>query len=201
VVHAYHAIFGTYGFWLPNDPRGSWSEFVGLYELYRQYGPATKTIERRSLAHDPHDRAAREAAKQLLSRPPVVFTGLQARAVGRGFATSFEKGRVTVWACAILPDHVHVVFARHRQSAELIVNYMKGSATRELVAEKLHPFLNQRDDSGQVPHCWAEGQWIVYLDSTADILRAIRYVEENPSKDGLPRQRWSFVVRYPETPV
>jgi len=27
MVIAYHAIFSTYGFWLPNDPRGSWSEF------------------------------------------------------------------------------------------------------------------------------------------------------------------------------
>ena len=23
-----HVIMGLYGFWLPNDPRGSWSEFV-----------------------------------------------------------------------------------------------------------------------------------------------------------------------------
>src|SRR6266581_3964135 len=95
MIMAYHAIFGTYGFWLPNDPRGSWSEFVGLYELSRQYGPATKTTERRSLAHRPHDPTAREAAKQLLTRQPVVFTGRQARAVGQGFADSFRKGGVT----------------------------------------------------------------------------------------------------------
>ena len=57
-VLGYHAIFSAYGFWLPNDPRGSWSEFVGSYDLYR-YGPATKTEERRSLAYDPHDRARR----------------------------------------------------------------------------------------------------------------------------------------------
>lgn len=28
-----HVIFGAYGFWLPNDPRGSWSEFVGYVGL------------------------------------------------------------------------------------------------------------------------------------------------------------------------
>lgn len=28
MVLAYHVIFGAYGFWLPNDPRGSWSKFV-----------------------------------------------------------------------------------------------------------------------------------------------------------------------------
>jgi len=24
-----HLILTAYGFWLPNDPRGSWSDFVG----------------------------------------------------------------------------------------------------------------------------------------------------------------------------
>ena len=202
MVHAYHAIFGTYGFWLPNDPRGSWSEYVGLYELYRQFGPATKTTARHSVAHASHDHAAREAAKQILVRPPVVFTGLQARAVGHGFAESFRKGGVTVWACAILPDHVHVVFGRHRQESELIVNFMKGAATRALVKEKLHPFLAELDEFGQVPQCWAERQWIVYLDSASDIVRAIRYTEENPNKDGLPAQRWPFVTPFhPESIV
>jgi hypothetical protein len=28
-----HVIFGTYGFWLPNDPRESWSDFVGSWKL------------------------------------------------------------------------------------------------------------------------------------------------------------------------
>ena len=49
MVLAYHVIFGAYGFWLPNDPRGSWSDFVGAWELLR-FGKATKTTERRSVA-------------------------------------------------------------------------------------------------------------------------------------------------------
>ncbi len=48
MVHGYHVILPTYGFWLPNDPRGSWSEFVRKWELVR-FGPTTKTIQRRSL--------------------------------------------------------------------------------------------------------------------------------------------------------
>ncbi|MEX0703139.1 MAG: hypothetical protein WD069_13675 [Planctomycetales bacterium] len=50
MFHAYHVIFGAYGFWLPNDPRGSWSDFVGSWELL-QFGRATKVTTRRSLAH------------------------------------------------------------------------------------------------------------------------------------------------------
>ena len=42
MVLGYHLIMGTYGIWLPNDPRGSWSDFVGSRELF-YFGPATKT--------------------------------------------------------------------------------------------------------------------------------------------------------------
>ncbi len=41
MIRANHLIFTAYGFWLPNDPRGSWSNYVRAYELY-QAGPATK---------------------------------------------------------------------------------------------------------------------------------------------------------------
>ncbi len=49
-VLAYHVIFGAYGFWLPNDPRGSWSDFVAAWELFLAGGHATKTTTRRSVA-------------------------------------------------------------------------------------------------------------------------------------------------------
>src|SRR5205807_4061552 len=84
MVLASHVIFGAYGFWLPNDPRGSWSDFVASWELYR-YGNASKVDTRQSLAYESHDRAARLAAKSALRFPPVQFTGLHARTIGRGF--------------------------------------------------------------------------------------------------------------------
>jgi hypothetical protein len=42
-VLAYHVVFGAYGFWLPNDPRGSWSDFVASWELFRAGGPVGRT--------------------------------------------------------------------------------------------------------------------------------------------------------------
>jgi len=108
MIVGYHIIFGAYGFWLPNDQRGSWSVFVGSWELFR-HGCAKRTTEDRSTAYVPHDHARRIAAKELLKYPPVQFTGLQARAVGRGFANYFKRSGLRVWACAILPDHVHLV--------------------------------------------------------------------------------------------
>ena len=59
-VLAYHLVFTSYGFWLPNDPRGSWSDFVRSWELY-WYGGATKVTTRASLARREHDRDLRRA--------------------------------------------------------------------------------------------------------------------------------------------
>jgi hypothetical protein len=39
MVRWYHLIISAYGFWLPSDPRGSWSEFVGAWELLKFGGP------------------------------------------------------------------------------------------------------------------------------------------------------------------
>jgi hypothetical protein len=74
MVHGYHVIFSAYGFWLPNDPRGSWS-FVASWELFR-FGAASKTDERRSLAKRPYCRKSRFQAKEALKYPEVHFTGL-----------------------------------------------------------------------------------------------------------------------------
>ena len=51
MVLASHLIISAYGFWLPNDPRGSWSDFVGSWELLK-FGPATKVNDSRNYAKD-----------------------------------------------------------------------------------------------------------------------------------------------------
>lgn len=189
---ASHVIFGAFGFWLPNDPRGSWSDFVGAWELFRYGGRATKTIETRSLAGRQHDHSKRIGAKLLLKRPAVKFSGVQARAVGQGFAEYARRAGLGILACAILPDHVHLVLAAHRLSPKRLAIQLKGAATRELVRQQLHPAGNGPRPS----KCFARGEWKVFLDTEEDVLRAIGYVELNPEKEGLQRQRWSFVREF-----
>jgi REP element-mobilizing transposase RayT len=183
MIVAYHVIFGMYGFWLPNDPRGSWSDFVGAWELFR-FGPATKTDERRSLAGNAHNRELRRLAKGALKNEPVVLDGLQARAVARGFAEYARKSGLVVYACAIMPDHVHLVVGRSRMTVERVVIQLKGAAVRRLRAEGIAPASSK---------CFARGQWKVFLDPE-DVDRAIEYVENNPVKEGLRRQNWKFVT-------
>lgn len=193
-IIGYHLIFSTYGFWLPNDPRGSWSDFVGSWDLFR-FGHATKTTERRSLAHRAHDRERRLLAKSALKYPPVKFEGIQARAVARGIAGYVQRTGLPVWACAILPDHVHLVVGRPSMLVERLVIQLKGDATEQLIAEGIHPLAEFKREGQPYPKCWVRGQWKVYLDPE-DVPRAIRYVENNPLKEGKKRQGWSFVVPY-----
>jgi REP element-mobilizing transposase RayT len=186
VMLASHIIFGAYGFWLPNDPRGSWSTFVGTWELFR-YGGATKTIASRSLAARPHDRGLRLAAKRALKRPAVVLRGAQALAVSRGFARYAERSGLAVLACAILPDHVHLVVGRHTIGVKQLVTQFKAAATSELIEERLHPFGRLARENGRRPKCFGRGEWRVYLDTVGDVRRAIEYVEGNPEKEGKRR--------------
>ena len=200
MVLAYHVIFGAYGFWLPNDPRGSWSDFVGAWDLFLAGGQATTTDERCSVARRSHDRELRLATKRELKRPAVKFTGVQALAVGRGFRNYVRKSGLCVWACSILPEHVHLVVGRFRLDIEQVVVQLKAAATRELVAENIHPFAELARPGKRPPKCWSRGEWSVFLESADDISRSIRYVENNPVKDGKPRQQWTFVTPFDRPP-
>ena len=196
MVLGYHLIMTTYGFWLPNDPRGSWSKYVGNEHLFEVAGRATKTTERRSLAGCPHDRAVRRDAKKSLQRPPVLLDGRQALAVSRGFAERLQADGMVVWPCAIMPDHVHLAVARSRHKIEYVARRLKAGATKHLTRERRHPFARYVEASGKLPTPWARGEWKVFLDSPDDILRAISYAEQNPIKAGLRPQNWPFVVPY-----
>lgn len=192
MVRAYHLILSAYGFWLPNDPRGSWSDFVGAWELFR-FGKATTVRVRRSIASAQHDHAARLAAKHALKHPPVRWTGVQARAIGCGFGGYADRAKRSVLACAILPEHIHLVTARHRTSIEQVTRQLKGAATRHITAQGVHPMATMPTAHGALPNMFSRGKWSVYLNNDAAIRRAIQYVIDNPKREGLPPQRWTFV--------
>ncbi len=193
-VLAYHVIFGTYGFWLPNDPRGSWSDFVGAWELFLAGGKATTTNTRHSVAGKQHDSEARLRAKQALKYPPVIFDGHQALSVAHGFGRMIAKSKYVVHACAILPTHVHLVIARHSYKVEQIVRLLKGEASRELESAGRHPLAEFAADDGSLPSPWARKCWKVFLDSEDRVRVAVKYVEDNPLREGKRKQTWSFVT-------
>lgn len=191
-----HLCWGTYGFWLPNDPRGTGSDRVWAEHL-QPFGEATKVDDRsRSKARVPHDRTKRLAAKRALKYPAVRFTGVQARAVGYGFGELAAEIGLAVWACAILPDHVHLVVGPYPQPPDVLAARFKKAATGCLKREGLHPFGHLAGPNGCVPKCWQRAEWKVYLFDETAVRREIKYVEDNPLKEGKPKQNWWFVTPY-----
>ena len=191
MVAAYHSTFCAYGFWLPNDPRGSWSDYVRSWDLYYAAGGGTACGARRSVAAATHDRASRQRAKETLANPPVWFSMEQITAIGRGFAIACAESEYRIPACAIMQDHVHTVILRHAKEIKQVVGHLRSRGTKQLNAESL------RTD----PTVWAQNSWNVYLNTAQDIARAIQYVNNNPIKAGLPAQHWDFITPWGHTPV
>jgi REP element-mobilizing transposase RayT len=196
MLHGFHVIISTYGFWMPNDPRGSWSDWIRRWQLLR-FGAATKVSTRRSVAGAPHDRTLRQAAKSALMYPEVSFTGRQALSVSVGFRRAAEEGEYSIHACSILPQHVHLVIGPHKRDIRKIVRHLKGRATQQLKLDGLHPLTGFFQPDGTTPSPWARNSWSVFIFSEEHMRAAIQYVGDNPLKERKRRQNWSFVVPYP----
>ena len=86
-------------------------------------------------------------------------------------------------------------------AVEQVVIQLKGDATQSLMEEGVHPFGDVKDGKGRPPKCFARGEWKVFLDPE-NVVWAIRYVEENPAKEGKPPgagRSWPRAVRLAAT--
>ena len=144
-------------------------------------------LDKLGIAAGAFARAARLAAKEALQHPPQTFTQRQRTLVVGGFAAACAQSGYVVHACAVLADHVHLVIARHAREIRLIVGHFKGQATMAIKRDA------KKDSDRPI---WGDHGWNVFLDTPTAVRRAIRYVEENPIKERLPRQEWSFVTPY-----
>ncbi len=198
MVIGYHCVVSPYGFWLPNDPRGSWSDFVRCWELLR-FGSATKVDTHRSVAHKSISRQQRQQkddAKRSLLYPPVQFDARQIQIIADALADGVARSGFQIYAAAILKDHSHWVIGRHSYPIEQVVNRLKGAATRELTAREAHPLAGYRDSAGKIPSPWAQGLWKVFLSTPGDIDRSARYAAENLRREGMEPQNWPFLVPF-----
>jgi REP element-mobilizing transposase RayT len=92
-----------------------------------------------------------------------------------------------------MPDHVHLVITNLRYPVEIAAELLKQAATMRLMEEDIHPFREFAKDGARPPTCFARGEGKGFLDPE-DVAPCIKYVEDNPIKAGLRRQRWGFVT-------
>ena len=59
--------------------------------------------------------------KSCLQFPVIRFDALQRDAIGDVFAEIMRQHQYTCYACAIMPDHVHLVIRKHRDDAEAMI--------------------------------------------------------------------------------
>src|SRR5687768_6391885 len=166
MLQGFHLICTPYGFWLPNDERGSGSDFVRSPALMK-FGPANPVTHSRSVAHRPFDPVICEMARASLKYEPVRFNLAQIRSIARGFERELAQYcAAIVVACAILRDHFHLVTGPCRYDIRRFAGRMKGAATKQLLAEGLHPFQHivlpdgshpstvvREPVGGVLPHC------------------------------------------------
>ena len=185
MVLAYHLVWTAYGWWLPNDPRGSMSRFIAsdllkeLGELHygrKRIQPASRDI-----------RAFYESAAEVLKFPLLTFTPEEGAAVADAFAVVIARERYTCYACAVMPDHIHAVVRKHRDSAEVMIEKLQAESKQCVRDLRVRHFDHP---------VWGGAGWKVFLNSPRDIERTIPYVVRNPEKARLPSQHHRFVTPY-----
>jgi REP element-mobilizing transposase RayT len=195
-VLGFHVICCTYGFWLPNDERGSGSDFVRSDVLTR-FRPANLVTHGRSMARKPFDHEVRRMSRDALRYQAVRLTDAQIAAVGRGISNEIETFRATaIHALAVLDNHVHLVCGPCRYDVRRFAGRLKGAATRQLIKEGIHQLREHAGPDGGVPSCWSVKPWVVYLFTNEAVERTIRYTQDNLVRARMKPQAYRFVTPY-----
>lgn len=130
-VIAYHLMWTTYGWWLPNDPRGSTSRTIRsdliaeLGELHfgrKKLQPAGGEI-----------RAFYTQAGASLKHPLLKFSPAEFPIVAAAIGAAIEENGYACYAAAVMPDHVHVVIRKHRDLGEAMVERIQTLSRKRLV--------------------------------------------------------------------
>ncbi len=192
-VIAAHLVFTLYGHWAVNDPRGSGSsafiddkfEMLGPIHHGRKSAHAQPTPEELRSFHHKHS--------ELLNFRTIWIDDLKRKEIAIAIEEVIKTQRYTCYACAICANHLHLIIRTHRDKAntmwdniaENIKHRLRHRFPDEVCAN--HPVISARP-------------YKVFLKSTEDVWRCIKYIDANPTKEGLEQQHWPFVTPYNNWP-
>jgi len=190
MVIAHHLIWTAYGYWLPNDPRGSMSKAIAsdviaeLGELHygrKKVQPSAREIQE-----------FRDQSRLALKYSLLDFRSSDFPVVADALADAIRQQNYTCYACAMMPDHVHILIRKHKHQAEDVLDNFQQSSRLRLRIAGLRPSDHP---------VWGGPGWKVFFDTPTDIRRTLRYIDENPEKWGLAQQQWPFVKEYDGWPL
>jgi REP element-mobilizing transposase RayT len=188
-VIAHHLVISGYGHWFANDLRGS-----GSYEIHDKKFEDLGPIHFGRKARQPSRNELREffrEAEARLNHPVLWFDEADRKVIVEVLKRVIRERGYTIWACAVLRDHVHLCIRIHRDDYIVIWEALT-SAMRESLC------IARPNLAGHP--VWADRPYSVYLRTPNDVWRVIRYIEGNPKKHGLPPQKWDFVQLYDNWP-
>lgn len=192
-IIAHHLILTLYGHWPPNDLRGSGSsdfhdaKFAPLGSIHHGRRPQDEQPSREALREHLH------AAQELMNFPVFWIDDAKRQVIAEAFREVIERIGYTCYGCAILRNHAHLVIRIHRDRHDVMLRKLIDASASRLrlrfpdVLSRHHPVWNARPNARfcYEPH---------------DTRSRITYVEDNPEKEGLPRQHWDFVTPYNNWP-
>ena len=128
-----------------------------------------------------------QTARHVLKHPLLTFSDDDIQFLGKCFGQVVRDREYVCYACAIMPDHVHLLIRRHRDKAEEMIAALQEFSRFGVLVTDRRP----------VDHpVWGGPGWKVFLNTCEDIERVIEYIRQNPIKAGRPEQRWDFVQKY-----
>jgi len=130
-----------------------------------------------------------ETARGVLKYELLTLTPNEVEAIACSFAATIKQQTYTCYACAIMPDHIHIIIRKHRDQAEAMISQLQAASRTQI----LDCETGSRDAAHPV---WGGPGWKVFLNDPKDIRRTIQYVEQNPVKIHRPVQHWPFVKPY-----
>ena len=186
VILASHLVFTGYAHWFPNDPRGTGSSEIRKDELK----PLGDILPGRQYPQPPRDelRGFFREGEQRIEHERLWFREPHREIIANAFAGAARQHGYTLWACAVCSNHAHVVARTHRDRSEIIWNHLAIASMLALRGSGLFPSDHP---------LWSHRPYKVFLYSRSDVVGRIDYVNDNPGKEGLLRQHWSFVQKCP----
>jgi REP element-mobilizing transposase RayT len=195
MIVGHHLIWTVYGYWLPNDPRGSMSQEIrsasigelgDLHYGRKRMQPAGRVLNE-----------FRERASDVLKHPLLILDEGEVATIAKAFAELIRSANYTCYACAIMPDHVHLLIRKHRDQADrMLERFQEVSRLAILAKSPANRAAEREARRGDNHPVWGGPGWKVYLENIADMERTIKYIEDNPIEIGRPRQHWDFVRAY-----
>ncbi len=157
-----HAIWTTYGTWLPGDARGHWSALFDFYGHVLQSGQQL----------NPPHAATHTRATSLMREPEKVLNEEELQLVKETLDAYLAPGvpgeTWRIHATAIERTHVHLLFGPLNDPIGEVVGRIKSRTSSELL--KLP--LNQ--DRRRI---WTTGYWKVFLFDDNAMAQVARYID------------------------